>query len=174
MTYNEILQFCQNLSKSLIAQMVCLCLTLVVLWQLYSGSVTLLALQKTTGTRDTQQIVGSTVSNQNMTHAGLTQYFFGEYIPKAIDDAGVKESMLNVKVVGVLFAIPESDSQVILKIETGREQTFGIGDTVPGGAVIKRITNQGVLVERKGAIESLTLPKNELIFEAQAKPLVGE
>ena len=171
MTYNGILQFCQNLSKRLIAQTVCLCLAVLVLWQLYSGSIALFSLEKTTDIRVTQQTAGSSLPNQNITHAGLTQAFFGQYIPKAIDDAGVKESMLNVQVVGVLFAVPESDSQVILKIARGKEQTFGIGDTVPGGAVIKRITTQGVLVERKGAMESLTLPKNELIFDAQAKPL---
>lgn len=174
MTYNGILQFCQNLSKLLVTQIICICLAIVVLCQLYDGVMTLFREGVTVIVRDEQHVVNPSTVNPDKNHRGLTEPFFGKYIPKAIDDASVKESVLNVKVVGILFAIREEDSQVILKIASGREQTFSVGDTVPGGAVIKRITAQGVLFERNGALESLSLPKNELIFDAQAKPLIGD
>lgn len=174
MSYNGILQYCQNLSKLFVTQMICICLVIVVLCQLYSGSMALFKQDKRLVVNDQQRVVSPSTVNSDKNHRGLTQPFFGNYIPKAIDDASVKESVLNVKVVGILFAVREEDSQVILKIASGREQTFGVGDTVPGGAVIKRITAQGVLFERNGALESLSLPKNELIFDAQAKPLIGD
>ena len=124
--------------------------------------------------RDVPRVANLSTVILDKNHKGLTEPFFGKYIPKAIDDASVKESVLNVKVVGILFAAREEDSHVILKVASGHEQTFGVGDTVSGGAVIKRITAQGVLFERNGALESLSLPKNELIFDAQAKPLIGD
>ena len=51
---------------------------------------------------------------------------------------------------------------------------YKIGDKIPGGAIIKRIMAGGVLAERNGALESLSLPKNDLTFEPVAKPLQEE
>ena len=173
MTYNDVLQFCQMLSRRLIVQIICFCLSMLIIWQLYLGGSLWLSLNKPMNiAKDMSPVAISSLSSQTKTHIGLTQPFFGQYIPRAIDDAGVKESMLNVKIVGVLFAVPETASEVILKIEGRAEETFRVGDSIPGEAVIKRITAQGVLLERKGVLESLTLPKNELIFETQAKPLL--
>lgn len=99
---------------------------------------------------------------------------FGVYVSNDLSDGSVKKSMLNVTLVGILFAGNMEDSQVIIRAENGEEKTYKIGDTIPGDAVVKRITANGVLVERQGALESLSLPKNELIFEPVAKPLKGE
>ena len=79
--------------------------------------------------------------------------------------------MLDLKVVGIMFANTEGDSHVIIRTAGGHEQTFRVGDSLPGGVVIKRITPEGVLIGRNGALESLSLPKNALIFEPAAKPL---
>lgn len=172
MTYNNFLQFCQTLSKQSIAQLVCIGLGLIILWQLYLAS----SLWRTVHNQITPQDNGVSVpvSIKHPMHKSLKQPFFGFFVPKSIDDAGVQVSLLNIKVVGVLFAMLETDSEVILKIDEGKEQTFRVGDVIPGQAVIKRITPQGVLVERKGQLERLILPKNELIFEPQAKPLLGQ
>ena len=51
---------------------------------------------------------------------------------------------------------------------------FRVGDTIPGDAVIKRIMPDGVLLMREGVMESLSLPKNELIFEPPPKPMGEE
>jgi general secretion pathway protein C len=56
----------------------------------------------------------------------------------------------------------------------GRDQVFRVGDSLPGGAILKRVTINGVFVERKGELESLSFPQNKLIFEAQPKPLNEE
>ena len=100
---------------------------------------------------------------------------FGVYVSNISNDlSGVKKSMLNANLVGILFAAEMDDSQVIIQSANEEEKTYKFGDIIPGGAVIKRIMASGVLVEREGAIESLSLSKNELIFEPMAKPLKKE
>ena len=100
--------------------------------------------------------------------------FFGKYVPNNLNAADVKQSLLNLKVVGIMLAKPEKDSQVILHTAGGRDQTFRVGDTLPGGVIIKQITADAVFVERKGELASLSFPKNELIFDAPAKPLTED
>ncbi|KTD16299.1 type II secretion system protein N [Legionella jordanis] len=99
---------------------------------------------------------------------------FGDYVPVNLSDNEIKQSMLDAEVVGVLFSSQAENSQVIIRAGGGPEKIYSIGDSLPGGAVIKRISQNGVVVLHNGALESLSLPKNELIFDAPAKPLVEE
>lgn len=99
---------------------------------------------------------------------------FGVYVSNDLSDGSVKKSMLNVTLAGILFANKMEDSQVIIRAANGEEKTYRIGDTIPGDAIIKRIMANGILVEHHGALESLSLPKNELTFEPVAEPLKGE
>lgn len=107
-------------------------------------------------------------------HAILYTPLFGVYVPNDLDEEHVKKSSLHLTVVGILLADKEKDSQVIIKSSRGEENTYKINDTIPGGAVIKRITAEGILVEQNGTLESLSFPKNNLIFEPAAKPLQPE
>ena len=99
---------------------------------------------------------------------------FGHYVPVNLSDAEIKQSMLDVQVVGILFSGKENDSQVILRTGHGEEKYYLIGDSLPGGAVIKRISERGVVVLHNGSLESLSLSKNELTFDVPAKPLIEE
>ncbi|KTD72762.1 type II secretion system protein N [Legionella tucsonensis] len=112
------------------------------------------------------------IAKQNSFDAILHSSLFGVYVSNNL--SSIKKSMLNVTLVGILFANKIEDSQVIIRAANGEESTYKLGDTIPGGAVIKRIMAAGILVERNGALESLSLPKNELIFEPVAKPLEGD
>jgi general secretion pathway protein C len=112
------------------------------------------------------------MAKQSSSDAILHSSLFGVYVSNNL--SSVKKSMLNVTLVGILFATKMDASQVIIRSANGEEKTYKLGDTIPGGAVIKRIMASGILVERHGAIESLSLPKNELIFEPVAKPLKEE
>ncbi|MCL9685593.1 type II secretion system protein N [Legionella maioricensis] len=104
----------------------------------------------------------------------LNSSLFGVYVPNDLNEDNVKKSMLNVTLVGILLGDKTADSQVIIRSAGGEENTYKIGDKIPGGAIIKRIMAGGVLVERNGALESLSLPKNDLTFEPVAKPLQEE
>ncbi|CEG56406.1 type II secretion system protein N [Legionella fallonii] len=104
----------------------------------------------------------------------LNSSLFGVYVPNDLNEGNVKKSMLNVTLVGILLGDVSKESQVIIRASGGEENTYRIGDKIPGGAVIKRIMAHGILVERNGALESLSLPKNDLIFEPAAEPLKEE
>lgn len=104
----------------------------------------------------------------------LNSSLFGVYVPVDLNEGSVKKSALDVSLVGILLAIPIEESEVIIRTANGDENTFLLGDTIPGGAVIKRITASGVLVERGGVLESLSLPKDDLTFEPVPEPLKQE
>ncbi|MCL5271787.1 MAG: general secretion pathway protein GspC [Gammaproteobacteria bacterium] len=104
----------------------------------------------------------------------LNTSLFGVYVPNDLNEESVKKSMLDVTLVGILMADKMENSQVIIRSSSGEEKTYKLGDKIPGGASIKRIMAGGVLVERNGNLESLSLPKNDLIFEPVAKPLKEE
>jgi general secretion pathway protein C len=104
----------------------------------------------------------------------FTTALFGDYVPANLSEADIKQSTLDVQVVGIMFAAKENESQVVLRVGGGKEDYYVVGDTLPGGAIIKRISSEGVVVLHNGALESLSLPKNELIFDVPAKPLIKE
>lgn len=104
----------------------------------------------------------------------LKSAIFGSYVPKDLDESSVQESLLNLEIVGILFAPNLQDSHVIIRAADGEEKTYLVGDALPGGAVLKKITAQGILVERDGNLESLSLPKGELTFEPIAQPMLED
>lgn len=104
----------------------------------------------------------------------LSISIFGEYIPKTLVDIDVKPSGLDLSIAGIVFSSDPKKSMVIINAPGNQTQTFSIGDIVPGGAKIKQITPDGVVLKRDGELESLSLPKDELIFESEPEPLKQE
>lgn len=101
----------------------------------------------------------------------INSSLFGDYVPTDLTTAEIKQSMLNVDIAGVLFADNVGNSQVIIRGAGGDEHNYRVGDTIPGGAVIKRIMVDGILVDYNNALERLNLQKNKLTFEPPAQPL---
>ena len=159
-----------NDPKKLAASLVFALVFFAFIWELISGF------------RATEQI--KTINNPLNARPGqvplsshsapFTVALFGDYVPINLSEADIKQSMLDVELVGIMYSANEKESQVIIRAGGGEEKSYLIGDTLPGGAVIKRISEKGVVVLHNGALESLSLPKNELIFEAPAKPLIEE
>ncbi|WP_058450934.1 MULTISPECIES: type II secretion system protein N [Legionella] len=110
----------------------------------------------------------------NASSALFVTALFGDYVPANLSEAEIKQSMLDVQVVGIMYSGNENESQVIIRSNNGEEKYYVVGDTLPGGAVIKHISAQNVVVLHNGSLESLSLPKNELLFDSPAKPLIGE
>lgn len=110
-------------------------------------------------------------TTENTFDSVLQSALFGVYVSNDLNENSVKKSMLNVTLVGILLANKKENSQVIIRAANGEEKTYHIGDTIPGDAMIKRIMAGGVLVERHGTLESLSLPKDELTFEPIPAPL---
>ncbi|WP_419420970.1 type II secretion system protein N [Legionella sp. D16C41] len=111
------------------------------------------------------------ITNQSIL---FTKPLFGDYIP-AISDADIKESTLDVEIVGIMFSSSNpKDSHVLARDAAGEERNFVVGDALPGGAVVKRINKNGIVVLYNGSLESLSLLKNDLLFDKPAKPLISE
>ena len=158
------------LFRPIVPQGLCLLFAGVIIWQViffYFGYLKITASKQNAAIH----VVIKKSENQLELDAMLGLPLFGEYIPKQFGDMTIKKSNLNLHVVGILFSKRQRDSHVILRSENGMEQTFKIGDTIPGGAVIKQISADGVLLAHDGELESLFLPKNELIFDALPKEL---
>ena len=143
----------------------------LIVWEFISGVVFFSHLNQLVLLHENTARESAVVMEQNETPSLLNDRLFGDYVPKNLDAAGIRQSTLNLIVVGVVLAASEKDSQVILQKPNGDERFFHIGDELPGGGTIKRITVEGVLVWRDGVLERLNLPKEELNFEPPAKPL---
>ena len=158
------------LSQTIVPQVLCAVLGLLIVWQITSGFISFFSLDKILSVRHDQR-VDAIVLDHTSKNAGLKQAFFGDYVPHSLNEAGVRHSMLDLKIVGIIYGDNERHSYVLIRTDKGSEQTFAVGDMLPGHAVIKRITPEGVLILRDGALESLSLPKQTLRFEPPAKPL---
>lgn len=99
---------------------------------------------------------------------------FGIYVADDLNDDNVKKSMLNITLVGILLGNTAEESQVIIRAANGEEKNYRVNDKIPGGVLIKRIMPEVIIVEHDGGLESVSLPKNELIFEPVAKPLKND
>jgi len=111
---------------------------------------------------------------KNSLEALLNSSLFGVYVPNDLTGDNVKKSMLNITLVGILLGNNVENSQVIIRSANGEEKNYKVNDKIPGGALVKKIMAGGILVEHNGSLESVSLPKNELIFEPVAKPLRNE
>ncbi|MDP3561297.1 MAG: type II secretion system protein N [Legionellaceae bacterium] len=156
--------------RPVVAQGLCVIFILLFIWQTMTSSLAYLKITQNHNMHVEPAVIEKN-KNQPQLDTMLSLPLFGEYIPKQFGDMNIKKSNLNLRVVGILFSSHQQNSQVIIRTANGMEQTFKIGDTIPGGAIIKRISADGVLVAHDGELESLSLPKEELIFDAPPKEL---
>lgn len=78
----------------------------------------------------------------------------------------VPETRLNLVLKGVLAAVPmASASAIIARGKNGKEEIYGIGDKLPGGVTIKEIHPDHVIIESRGQLETLRMPKDSSISQ---------
>lgn len=159
------------LYRPIAPKVICIVLILLTVWQVFVGVTSYFSLDKVPSVRHDLVSEAKIKEKKTLSNENLNTAFFGDYVPNNLNEVYVKQSMLDLKIVGIMFATSEKESHVVVSTASGNEQTFFVGDSLPGGAIIKRITPDGVLILRNGALESLSLPKNALTFEAPAKPL---
>ncbi|MDF1684224.1 MAG: type II secretion system protein N [Legionellaceae bacterium] len=104
-------------------------------------------------------------------HKAVHVDLFGTYTPDGVEGGGIEQSKLNASIIGILYSSDEKASQVLLDVPGHANQVFSVGDTIPGGAKIKRITPEGILLMRSGKMESLSLPKKKLDFAPPPQPM---
>lgn len=93
-------------------------------------------------------------------------HLFGSAAQEARSDVlpqqALPETQLNLVLRGVLAIEDKRRAQAIIAQPNGQEQPYGIGDGLPGGAVLKEIRPTSVVLLRNGQYETLSLPKEEL------------
>ncbi|NCT57833.1 MAG: hypothetical protein GW760_09030 [Legionella sp.] len=104
-------------------------------------------------------------------HKAAQVALFGMYTPDGLEGMGIEQSHVNASILGILYSSNEKSSQVLLEVPGHENKVFNVGDTIPGGAVIKRITPEGVIFMRGGVMERLSLPKNKLDFAPPEQPM---
>lgn len=152
-------------------QILCISAALLVVSQIITGGMSLWGIVQH---EKNIKVPPIPIQSQATSSAAVNTPFFGEYLPKSLGDMNVKQSLLNLTIVGIIFSPNEGDSQAIIRSLSGEQNAYHVGDELPGGVIIKRITPDGVLVGHKGVLESLSFPKNELLFEPLPSPLMRE
>ncbi len=71
------------------------------------------------------------------------------------------ETALNLKLKGILAFGSETASRALIADGSGKEKPYAIGDDVPGGATLKAIHADRVILERSGRFETLRLERNK-------------
>jgi general secretion pathway protein C len=161
-----------KLLRPMTAHMVFVMVALLLSYELVSGAVRYFRINSELKKTPLQSASSHTkVVKPSLMEKNLRIPIFGEYIPKALVDLDVKPSGLDLQLVGIVYSPDTKKSQAIISAPGSQSQTFSTGDLVPGGAKIKQITPDGVVLKREGELESLSLPKDELIFEPLPKPL---
>lgn len=87
---------------------------------------------------------------------------------------GLPVTSLQLRLVGVVKAVPEEDSRVIISEGGQPGKVYRVGDTLSSGVKVQAITDDGVVLENGGNLENLPLQRPELEFQGKPKSLLGE
>lgn len=89
----------------------------------------------------------------------VDQHLFGSAdVQSASTSANAPETTLDLTLNGIAADVHQHVSRAIITAG-GNQQTYGVGAQLPGGAVIKDILPDQVLLSLNGRVESLRLPK---------------
>lgn len=82
---------------------------------------------------------------------------------------------LQIKLVGVIKATPDSESRVIISEENGSGKVYKKGDTLPtSGVQVYGISDDGVILDNSGRLEKLPLHRRALHFKSMPQSILGE
>lgn len=83
---------------------------------------------------------------------------------RALDSAApvdAPETALNLTLKGILAYGSDKSSRALIADAAGKEKPYGVGDDVPGGATLKSIHADRVILERNGRFETLRLDRQK-------------
>ncbi|MGD8938153.1 MAG: type II secretion system protein GspC [Gammaproteobacteria bacterium] len=82
--------------------------------------------------------------------------------PPVAEVAAAPETRLNLKLRGVFSSQDKDIARAIIADAKGEDESYAIGDEVPGGATLNDIFEDRVILERNGQLETLKLPVESL------------
>ncbi len=102
-------------------------------------------------------------------------HLFGESSAEVATDAeNAPETPLKLTLRGVFATEDKGAAYAIIAGPDGKEMSYGLEDELPGGAVLKAVFADRVILTRNGRNETLSLPKDILAYKsppAAAAPL---
>jgi len=81
---------------------------------------------------------------------------------KKAEPVAAPVTKLNLKLNGVFASTPAENSLAIISTNARDEQLYAIDENLPGGAILKEVYADRVIIERSGQLETLLLPKEDL------------
>jgi general secretion pathway protein C len=109
-----------------------------------------------------------TASADQAVAAKISQFhLFGKFEKKKLPPpiaqvAAAPETRLNLKLRGVFSSQDKDIARAIIADAKGDDESYAIGDEVPGGAILNDIFEDRVILERNGQLETLKLPVESL------------
>lgn len=88
---------------------------------------------------------------------GDAQKVVAEPVAKVID---APDTRLNLKLLGLLASSDPVAARAIIAGGKGDEEAYAVGDNLPGNAVLREIYADRVILEYRGRMETLRLPKD--------------
>ena len=88
--------------------------------------------------------------------------------PPVAEVATAPETRLNLKLRGVFSSQDKDLARAIIADAKGEDESYAIGDEVPGGATLNDIFEDRVILERNGQLETLKLPVESVPGETTA------
>jgi len=116
---------------------------------------------KTTG--HTTNRPSPTLSANALAQQIVSKHLFGK--ANSIDGKAVNapETKLNLKLSGVIASTSVDGAVALIAPgKSAREKAYKVGDNLPGGAILKNISGDRVLLEYRGRMETLTLHRKLL------------
>lgn len=87
---------------------------------------------------------------------------FGDPRPKTVVRENIRDTNLNLKLVGVLWASDQKNARVLIESNSKNAALYSVGDSIKGAsASVKEIYQNEILLNRNGATEKLSLAKQK-------------
>lgn len=102
----------------------------------------------------------------------INAHFFGAAsAPQAANTDNAPQTSMSLVLAGVLAQEDPQQGYAIVGESAAAAKLFAVGDSIPGGATLRSVYSDRILLERNGAIESLGLPRQSA--RAVAAPAPG-
>lgn len=93
---------------------------------------------------------------------------------KPADTSILPITSLQLRLIGLVQAMPETQSSVIISEAGQPGKVYLLGDVLPMGVKVDAIHEDGVILENAGRLEKLPLQRQSLSFQGMPKPLLRE
>lgn len=124
------------------------------------------------------QAIATVVPLQQVQSSDLIQHIpewhlFGSSA-KSADTSILPVTSLQLSLIGIVQAVPNNKSSVIISEANQAGKVYLVGDTLPVGVKVDAITEDGVILENAGRLEKLPLQRQPLSFQRMPDKLLRE